>query len=139
MTIAICGSISFWESMMSIKTKLLEMGVTEVFVPEDFRHTEVEANEAGALDSTLKIEYDLIRKHWEKIKKADCILIVNHDKNGVKGYIGGNTFLEMGFAFVLSKPIFLLNPIPNMSYTSEIIAMQPTVINNELEKIIHSL
>lgn len=41
----------------------------------------------------------------------------------------------MGFAFVTGKPIFMLNPIPNMAYTSEIEGMQPIVINNNLANI----
>lgn len=135
MTIAICGSITFYETMLSIEAKLKNLGHTEVFVPEDFRHTEMYSNDVSVTDARLKIEFNLIKKHWEKIKKADCILVVNNDKSGIKGYIGGNTFLEMGFAFVLGKKIFLLNPVPIMPYTSEIVAMQPIVINGELERI----
>jgi predicted RNA-binding protein with PUA domain len=62
-------------------------------------------------------------------------LVVNEDLNNVEGYIGGNTFLEMGFAHVLNKKIFLLNPIPEMGYEDEIVAMKPVVLNNDLEKI----
>jgi nucleoside 2-deoxyribosyltransferase len=61
--------------------------------------------------------------------------VANYDKKGISGYIGGNTFLEMGYAFVLGKPIFLLNKIPDISYTSEIEGMDPIVIYNNLEKI----
>lgn len=133
--IVLCGSMTFYEAMLSIEAKLKEQGHKEVFVPEDFKHTELYSNDVSVTDARLKIEFNLIKKHWEKIKKADCILVVNHDKNGIKGYIGGNTFLEIGFAFVLGKKIFLLNPIPIMPYTSEIVAMQPEVINEELERI----
>jgi len=44
-------------------------------------------------------------------------------------------FLEIAFAYVLNKKIFLLNPIPELAYTDEIIAMQPIIINNDLELI----
>jgi len=56
-------------------------------------------------------------------------------KKGVKNYVGGNSFLEMGFAFILKKKIFLLNDIPEMPYTSEIVAMKPICLKGNLEKI----
>jgi predicted RNA-binding protein with PUA domain len=60
---------------------------------------------------------------------------VNIDKGGFSNYIGGNAFLEMGFAHILNKKIFLLNEIPEMIYTDEILAMQPIVLNGDLSKI----
>ncbi len=75
---------------------------------------------------------DLINEHWKKILKSDCILVANYEKKEISGYVGGNTFLEMGFAFVTGKPIFMLNPIPDMSYTSEMEGMQPVILNNKL-------
>ena len=41
----------------------------------------------------------------------------------------------MGVAYYLEKPIYLLNPIPEMPYTSEIEAMEPIVLNSDLSKI----
>jgi hypothetical protein len=61
------------------------------------------------------------------------VLVLNYEKKGVPGYIGGNTFLEMGFAYVLDKPIYLLHPIPQMGYTDEIEAMQPVVLDGDLK------
>ena len=55
--------------------------------------------------------------------------------NGIPNYIGGNTFLEMGFAHVLNKKVFLLNNIPAMPYDDEIKDMQPIVLNGDLLKI----
>ena len=69
------------------------------------------------------------------IKESDAVLVVNVDKNDIKNYIGGNTLLEMGFAHVLNKKIFLLNNIPDISYKDELRAMQPIVLNNDLSKI----
>ena len=61
--------------------------------------------------------------------------MANFDKHNIQNYIGGNTFLEMGFAHILKKPIYLLNEIPEMSYTDELRAMQPIVIKGDLLKI----
>jgi len=82
-----------------------------------------------------KMEHDLIRKYFDLIKDGDVILVLNVDRKGVAGYIGGNSFLEMGFAHILHKPIYLLNQIPDMIYTDELIAMNPTIINNDFSKI----
>jgi len=46
-------------------------------------------------------------------------LVVNPDKNNVANYIGGNVFLEMGYAHILKKKIFLYNDIPAMPYADE--------------------
>jgi len=62
--------------------------------------------------------------------------VLNYDKKGVKGYVGGNTLMEIGVAFFLSKPIYLLNDIPeDVSYAEEILGMMPIVINGDLAKI----
>ena len=49
------------------------------------------------------IKYDSIRAYWAIIKDADAILVANFDKNGIKDYVGGNSFLEMGFTHVLKN------------------------------------
>ncbi len=82
-----------------------------------------------------KIKLDAIKRHYKKIEKSDAILVLNYTKKSIKNYIGGNTFLEMGFAHVLDKKIFLFNPIPQMLYTDEILAMAPIVVAKDLSKI----
>lgn len=84
-----------------------------------------------------KFENDAIRDHWEKIKQSDAILVLNYDRKGIANYIGGNTLMEIGFAYVLRKKIFLLNPIPEIEfYKSEIEAICPTILNGNLSAII---
>ncbi|MEK6937734.1 MAG: hypothetical protein AABX04_01690 [Nanoarchaeota archaeon] len=56
--------------------------------------------------SQRAIKYDSIRNYWKVIQEADAVLIANFDKKGIKNHIGGNSFLEMGFAHVLNKKIF---------------------------------
>jgi hypothetical protein len=63
-------------------------------------------------------------------------LIVNITKNGIANYVGGNALIEMAFAHVLNKKVFLLNDIPlQLNYSDDIAAMQPLVINGDLTKI----
>jgi hypothetical protein len=136
MKIIICGSISAAKEIIEVKQKL-EMKGHIVEIPEGVKkdylrgRTKVDSVEK-AKD---KIKFDLIRGYFNKIKNHDVVLIVNPEKKGIKGYIGGNTFIEMAFAHVLNKKLFCLYPIPDLSYSSEIIAMQPVVLNGNLNKI----
>ncbi len=137
MKIIICGSISAADEIINIKKKLESMG-HEVEIPEGVKRPEL-----GPTDETntseraaTKIKHDLIRGYYEKIKLYDAVLIVNPDKKGVKGYIGGNTLIEMAFGHVLHKKLYCLYSLPDASYTAEILAMQPIVIDGNLNKII---
>lgn len=82
-----------------------------------------------------KSEEDLIRRYFRIIKESDAILVLNFSKNNILNYIGGNALIEIAFAHVLEKKIYLLNPIPKMNYTDEVEAMKPIVINGDLTKI----
>jgi nucleoside 2-deoxyribosyltransferase len=83
----------------------------------------------------VKIEHDFIREHFRKIEQADAILVLNYKKKDIEGYIGGNTFLEMGHAFGLGKKIYLLYPVPAMDYNVEMHAMQPIILDGDLTKL----
>lgn len=138
MTIAICGSMKFHREMREVK-KTLENAEHIVSVPKGIELMDTQGYVVPNEDSERiqhKIEYDFIRAHFKKVEDADAILVLNYDKKGIKNYIGGNTFLEMGLAFWLGKKIFLLNPVPQMDYLTEMHAMQPIVINGDLSKIV---
>jgi hypothetical protein len=40
------------------------------------------------------------KKYFETVLKTDVFFVMNADKNGVKGYIGAETFAELGFVVV---------------------------------------
>ncbi len=128
--------MSFAQQMVNVKKELLK-SKHEVILPKDAdKYAEKILAEETAYESTKnKIEHDLIRNHFKKIQNADAILVVNIKKNGISDYIGGNSFLEMGFACILNKPIFILNKIPELIYTDEILAMQPIVLDGDLGKL----
>jgi len=138
MKIVICGSMKFSKEMLKIKEKLNSLGFDNVVVPRNAdKYASNQLAEENSYESIKnKIEEDLIRSHYEEIKSADAVLIVNYDKNGIANYIGGNSFLEAAFAHVLKKKLYLLFEIPNMAYSDELKAMQPIILNNDLSKII---
>ncbi len=68
--------------------------------------------------------------------QSHAVYLANYDKNGVAGYIGGNSFLEIGLAFYKRIPIFLLNDIPQqVNYREELIALNPIVIGKDWRKL----
>lgn len=139
MKITICGSVKFRKEMVEVKNKLNEMGYEGIISPvmEDLALgrnpallQKIETNHAQA-----KKDGGYIKWYNNSIINSDAILVLNYDKNGVANYIGGNTLMEMGFAHVNDKKIFLLNPAPEIGYRDEIIAMNPTILENDLSKI----
>jgi hypothetical protein len=140
MKITICGSSTFRKEKVKIYDELIKMGHEPIIHPHY-----IEAVKKGRTDimkrvnngehAQLKIEYDYIKWYYTAIVNSDAILVINLLKNEIDNYIGGNVLLEMGFAYVNNKKIFLFNNIPEISYKDEIVAMQPIIIDNDLSKI----
>ena len=136
MRIGVVGSMQHTEKMLDLKDKLEKLG-HQVFVSK-FAQSMVGKSDGEKEKMKLHQKYNLdaIREFWKLMQGADAILVANFDKNGIKNYIGGNTLMEIGFAYVLNQKIFLLNPIPNIPYyKTEIEAMKPVILNGNLEKI----
>ncbi len=87
----------------------------------------------------INMKQGYIDQHIDKIKASDAILIANYSLNDKEDYIGANTFLEMGFAYLLKTPIFILNSIPNQSNSIEIEGLKPLVLNCNLNGLIESM
>ena len=136
MTITICGSVVFSDKHMEVKKELEAIGHTVYVTGHINNYLGKEEKEIEQLGYIDKINDDAIRDHWRKIKKSDAILVLNYDRTGIKNYIGGNTFLEIGFAHVLDKKIYLLNPIPDINfYKEEIEAIHPEILYGDVGKI----
>ncbi len=130
MKIAILSSMSFKKEIIRIAKELEKLG-HKVGTPYETAKLSYSKRD----HDRFKDEQDLIRANFDYVKNNDAVLVANKTKKGIKNYIGGNSFLEMGFAYILNKPIYLLNPIPEMLYTKEIEAMKPIILNGDLEKI----
>lgn len=136
MKIGVVGSMQYTEKMLDLKDQLIKLNhdafVTNLAAPFVGKNDE----EKEKIKLHQKNNKDAIREFWLLMQGADAILVANYDKHGIKNYIGGNTFLEMGFAHVLNQKIFLLRPIPDMPYyKTEIIAMKPLIIDGDLSAI----
>ncbi len=143
MNLVICGSLAHTYKFSELATELEALGFT-VHIPftsrailtGEYTLAEIENSKGGPESPQLKMKVDVIRRYYSLIKESDVVLIANYDKKGIPGYIGGNTFLEMGFAHVLGKPLYVLNPLPDLPYKDEMLAMKPMILNGNLDKLL---
>lgn len=148
MKICICSSMAFYEKFMIIKKQLEDLGHL-VIAPELEFETKGDDTSIGAFfdrnggvdafpadHEVWKKKGKAITAHFRKIDSSDCILVTNYEKKGIENYIGGNTFLEMGYAYGTGKKIFVLNELPKTSiYKEEMLGMQPTILGGDITKI----
>lgn len=152
MKLTVCGSITFYGEMEILKTDL-ETRRHEVLIPlltldapeasgdrKIHFGTYIEQNggmEAFPPDHAIwNRKEGAIKDHFQKIEWSDAVVIVNPEKRGVSGYVGGNTLIEIGLAFYLKKPIYILNPISaELSYRQEIYGMKPIFLNGDISFI----
>ena len=128
MKITLCGSIGFYHKMESARDELLALG-HEVKIPELAMEVPVEfgggkkvyfgeyIEQNGGMDAfpvghkIWDLKEGAIEDHFRKIEWCDAVLIINEEKRGITGYVGGNTLIEIGTAFYLKKKIYILNPV----------------------------
>jgi hypothetical protein len=135
MNIIICGSISAAAEIVRVQ-QLLEQAGHTVEIPEGVKRAELRRLDGSIEEKAeVKIQHDLIRGYYEKMKAYEVVLIVNPALKGIVGYIGGNTLIEMAFAHILNKRLYCLYPLPHMPYASELVAMQPIILYGELSTI----
>ena len=139
MKITICSSLDFTDAIKEIADSLTSMGhkviipmTSRMILNNQVRYDQIIQEKKNGEIVKRIVAQDTIRYYYNKIKESDAIIVLNLEKNDTVGYIGGSVFLEMGFAHVLGKKIFLLNPIPEMNYKDEIKAMQPKILNGDI-------
>ncbi len=137
--IAICGSMAFAKEMLLTKKKLEKMGHT-VTIPRDARIHVGDPKLVDDLARNLKHarERDLMMHSFKLVAKSDAILVLNHPRKGIKGYIGISALMEIGLAHYLKKKIFLLFDVPHHDiarFAHEIRLINPTILHGDLAKI----
>lgn len=154
MKITICGSIGFYQEMESARDELIKRGY-EVKIPELALEAPAKfggdkkvyfgkyIEENGGIDAfpagdpIWDFKESAIKDHFEKIDWADAILVVNEEKRGIAGYVGGNTLIEIGIAFYSGKNIYILNDVSaELSYKQEILGMKPVMLKGDFGLIV---
>jgi hypothetical protein len=141
-TIVICASCAFYTQVLEIEKKLKSLGF-KILIPltakkmkksGDFK-VKTYKPWIGNKEDYKKKAY-LTQKHFKEVTKGDMILVLNYNKNGKDGYIGGAVLSEMAIAFYFKKPIYILNQIDeSSSFKEEIYGMMPKIINGNLKSI----
>ncbi|HZJ18407.1 MAG TPA: hypothetical protein VFD45_02200 [Patescibacteria group bacterium] len=141
--ITLCSSASHYKDVLDIEKELKKLGF-KTRVPKTAKVMKKTNNfDVNFYKTWYKNKKDYIKKtkfildHFKKIINADSILVVNMEKNGVEGYIGGNVLMEMTIAFHYKKKIFIYNEISeDLQIKEEIYGLKPIFINRDLRKII---
>ena len=135
MKIFIICSKAFYKDIPPIQKKLEEMG-HEIFLPNSYYFPEAEQEsweESREAHGAFKAR--MFRQSAETISRMDAVLALNFEKNGIKNYIGGATFLELYDAFMGGKKIYLYHDIPEGMLYDEISGFMPTVIHGNLDLV----
>lgn len=130
MKITICGSMQHEPSMAAAADALRTLGY-EVEKPNIVEGHVYSDN----LDANADLKRGFIDEHFRKIDTSDAILVINEDKNGIAHYIGGNTLIEIAYAYAQGLEIFLLHPVPEVSYADEVRGMSPIILDGDLSKL----
>ena|SRR5258708_561539 len=139
MKIMIIGSMAFAKEMLEIKDKL-KKGGHSVTVPHGIESHIADDQFVDKLDANKQwcIDNDIMRKCFQLVAENDAVLVVNHKRNDIDGYIGVSALMELGIAHFLEKKIFLFNPTPSYykhRWVHEVAIMQPVIIHGDLDKI----
>ena len=139
MKIQIIGSMKFAKKMKKLQGELKKIDhmASLPFGTEDHLN---DPNFVDDLERNFEysIENDILKESFKLVRDAECVLVVNHLRNGMSGYLGTSTLMEIGIAHFLNKKIFILNPIPHFEearWAHEVMIMKPTIINGDLSKI----
>ena len=104
----ICGSMKFYEKMKLCQEFLIRQGI-EVIIPKDEGDLPDNINERTFLQFKRKVSNLYLKKIRDS--STEAILVFNEEKNGIKNYIGANTFVEIAMAFAWNRQIYLLNDV----------------------------
>jgi non-canonical (house-cleaning) NTP pyrophosphatase len=122
--------MKFDPEMQIVKKQLEDLG-HEVQKPNVVEGHVYEDN----LDENAALKRGFIDQHFRKIDESEAIVVVNPEKNGVPNYIGGNSLIEIAYAYSQGLEIFILHGMPHVSYADEIRGMNPIVLDGSIKKL----
>mmetsp|Transcript_45544 Transcript_45544/g.106495 ORF Transcript_45544/g.106495 Transcript_45544/m.106495 type:complete len:346 (+) Transcript_45544:73-1110(+) len=137
--VMILSSMKFVEDIVAKRRELQAMGF-RVSVPDDTDLMLSNPGLADDLEADLKhvIEQDVLRKGFNLVAAADSVLVLNHAKNGIDGYIGTSVLMELAIAHFSHKPIFLLFPTPSFHehrWAHEVAMMRTWCLHGDVSRL----
>jgi nucleoside 2-deoxyribosyltransferase len=141
MKIYVIGSNSAMHEMVEAKNNLCDLEY-DGRISEDYEKLvrgekpELLERIADGEHAQVKIDNNYHKYNFKNIKDSDAVLVVNEPKDGIKNYIGGNTLMEMGQAYVLDKKVFIYYDVPKkVPYVDEIKSLEPVCLHGDIENI----
>ena len=131
----ICGSMHFANEMLEAQRVLEELG-HHVNIPCDTHECVENPNLNMDIEHCMMTNID--KSCFQKVADSEAILVLNYPKNGIDGYVGGATLMEIGLARHFDKKIFLLHDLPSedeLRYALEIKLTRPTILQGDIRKI----
>jgi hypothetical protein len=134
--------VAFYEHVNQVAEALENRG-WNVVVPKTAKSMQKTGNYSVEL---VKTWYDkpqdfttkalLMRGHFDEVANGDAVLVVNDEKHGIQGYIGPNVLMEIGLAFYLEKPIYILNTIDKkVPVYEEVLGMNAIFLEGDLSRV----
>lgn len=140
--ITICSSAAHYRNVLDLEKELKALGYV-IKIPKTAAIMKKTNNfDVSSYKTWYKNPKDYKKKtqlmegHFKKVLEADAILVANFEKNGLKGYIGGNVLMEMVLAFHYKKPIFIYNDISDeLGIKEEVFGLNPIFLNSNVNLI----
>lgn len=133
-SLVICGSMSSYSIMKSLKKDLLKYKIPTITpIEESDKIFKLTKNEF------LRFKREVSKENFKLIRKPQVygILVVNSPKKNIVNYIGANTFAEVAIAFNARKKIFLLYDIFKV-FEDELLAWGAIPLYNDMNLLINT-
>ena len=112
MRVYVAASSSFWDRLPGVKDRLEKLG-HEVLLPSTMNDPDLEEKSwKEGKDAHAKLIRGLFEDSEEIIgKQSDAIYLMNWDKRGISGYVGGAALVELYIVHREHKKIFIENDV----------------------------
>jgi hypothetical protein len=132
--IVICGSMKNLDLMAEIGEILRSAGLEVVIPAPD------EPEGARSVEVSTDVKRQASRRHISHIRHhaTAAVLVVNVDRDGVRNYVGPNSFAEIGIAFADDRRVFLLQGMPEY-YADELAAWGVECLNGDPRRLVEDL
>jgi hypothetical protein len=134
MHITVCASMAFAKEMLELRDTLKILWHQVTLPPDTENFLNARTNE---WDITQEI-IDEMKSHYTCIEQTDAVLIANYPKNGIDGYVGWATLMELAIGFHFNKKVFILHPLPTkdqLKYIQEILLTSPIILDWDVSRI----
>lgn len=131
--------MAFAHEMVKIKKQLKKLGHI-VQIPDGTAPHLKNPAFVESLEENLKycVKNNIMKRNFDLVVENDAVLVINHKRNNIDGYIGISALMEMAIAHHFNKKIFIFNKIPHFRehrFAHEVAIMQPVIIDGDLRKI----